>query len=92
MEQNKEMMAQESLRLITESFNKSRKDILRNSAKYFILWGTLLTVTSLVIYLLWHLTGKPQWNFLWFAMPVVGYPLAAWSGKYNIIRPYRRTK
>ena len=83
MEQNKEMTAQESLRLITESFNKSRKDILRNSAKYFILWGTLLTVTSLVIYLLWHLTGKPQWNFLWFAMPVIGYPLAAWSGKYN---------
>ena len=83
MEQNKEMTAQESLRLITESFNKSRKDILRNSAKYFILWGTLLTVTSLVIYLLWHLTGKPQWNFLWFTMPVVGYLLAAWSGKYN---------
>ena len=77
------MTAQESLRLITESFNKSRKDILRNSAKYFILWGTFLTVTSLVIYLLWHLTGKPQWNFLWFAMPVIGYPLAAWSGKYN---------
>ena len=83
MEQNKEMTAQESLRLITESFNKSRKDILSNSAKYFILWGTLLTVTSLVIYLLWHLTGKPQWNFLWFAMPVIGYPFAAWLGKYN---------
>ena len=83
MEQNKEMTAQESLQLITESFNKNRKDILRNSAKYFILWGTLLTVTSLVIYLLWHLTGKPQWNFLWFAMPAIGYPLAALLGKYN---------
>ena len=83
MEQNKELTAQESLRLISESFNKSRKDILRNSAKYFILWGTLLTLTSLAIYLLWHFTGKPQWNFLWFAMPVIGYPFAAWLGKYN---------
>ena len=77
------MTAQESLQLISESFNKSRKDILRNSAKYFVLWGALLTVTSLAIYLLWHLTGKPQWNFLWFVMPVIGYPLAALIGKHN---------
>ena len=81
MEQNKEMTASESLHLITETFNKNRKDILRNSAKYFILWGSLLTVTSFVIYLLWHLTGKPQWNFLWFAMPVFGYLAAAMMGK-----------
>ena len=87
MEQNKELTAQESLRLISESFNKSRKDILRNSAKYFILWGTLLTVTSLAIYLLWHFTGKPQWNFLWFVMPVIGYPFAALIGKNSIAIP-----
>jgi len=83
MELNKEMTAQQSLQIISETFNKSRKDILSNSAKYFMLWGALLTVVSLVIYLLWHLSGKPEWNFLWFAMPVVGYPLAALMGKYN---------
>ncbi len=83
MEQNKEMTAQESLQLISESLNKSRNDILRSSAKYFVLWGILLTATSLAIYLLWHFTGKPQWNFRWFAMPVIGYPLAALVGKSN---------
>ena len=83
MEQNKEMTAQESLRLITESINRSRKDILRGSAKYFVLWGAMLTATSLAIYLLWHFTGKPQWNNLWFAMPFIGYPLAALIGKSN---------
>ncbi len=87
MEQNKEMTASESLKLITETFNKSRKDIIRNSAKYFMLWGALLTVTSLVIYLLWHFTGKPQWNFLWFAMPAIGYPVASLMGKYNVALP-----
>ena len=87
MEQIKEMTAQESLRLIAETFNKSRKGILRNSAKYFMLWGAMLTVISLVIYLLWHLTGKPDWNFLWFAMPVIGYPLAALMGKYDVAVP-----
>ena len=87
MEQNKEMTAQQSLQIITETFNKSRKGILRNSAKYFMLWGALLTVTSLVIYLLWHFTGRPQWNFLWFAMPVIGYPVAALMGKYDVAVP-----
>ena len=87
MEQIKEMTAQESLLLIAETFNKSRKDILRGSARYFMLWGAMLTVISLVIYLLWHLTGKPDWNFLWFAMPVIGYPLAALMGKYDIAVP-----
>ena len=87
MEQNKEMTAQQSLQIISETFNNSRKEILRGSAKYFMLWGTLLTVVSLVIYLLWHLTGKPEWNFLWFAMPVIGYPFAALIGKNNITIP-----
>ena len=83
MEQNKEMTAQESLSIIAETFNKSRKDILRNSAKYFMLWGGLLTATSLIVYLLWHFTGKPQWNLLWFIMPVIGYPIAVMMGKYD---------
>lgn len=87
MEQNKEMSAQRSLQLISETFNNSRKEILRGSAKYFMLWGTLLTVVSLVIYLLWNLTGKPEWNYLWFAMPVIGYPIAALMGKYNKAMP-----
>ena len=79
MEQNKEMTAQQSLQIISETFNNSRKEILRGSAKYFMLWG--------VIYLLWHLTGKPEWNFLWFAMPVIGYPIAALMGKYSKAMP-----
>ena len=52
-----------------------------------MLWGVLLTVTSLAIWLLWHFTGKPQWNFLWFAMPVIGYPLAALIGKNQVAIP-----
>jgi len=87
MEQNKEMTAQQSLQLITETMNNSRKSILRNSAKYFILWGALLTAFSLIIFLLWHNTGNPVWNLFWFAMPLVGYPLAAVLGKKDVDVP-----
>ena len=87
MEQNNNLTAQQSLQIISETFNNSRKGILRNSAKYFMLWGALLTVTSLVVYFLWHLTGKPQWNFLWFAMPAIGYPAAALLGRSDVAVP-----
>lgn len=76
MEQNKEMTAEESLSLITQTLNSSRKEITRRSGKYYILWGVLLTVFSLIIYLLWKLTDQEAWNCLWFAMPVVGFLLA----------------
>ena len=87
MELKKEMTAQESLRIISETMNNNRRDILRNSAKYFLLWGALLTAMSLVIYLLWHSTGKPVWNMLWFAMPVVGYLLAGLLHKRDAAVP-----
>lgn len=74
-EQNREMTAQESLSLITETLNNSRKDIARKSGKYYLFWGTLLTFFSLLIYTLWKITGQEAWNNLWFAMPVVGFIL-----------------
>ena len=79
MEQNKEMTAQESLNLISETMNDSRKEIVRNSGKYFVLWGVLLTVFSLLVYFLWKTTGKVAWNNLWFALPIIGYPLSIWA-------------
>lgn len=73
--ENKEMTAQESLSLITETLNNSRRDITRRSGKYFLFWGALLTFFSLLVYLLWKSTGHAAWNCLWFAMPLVGVPL-----------------
>ena len=65
MEQNKEMTAQESLKLITETMNNNRMEIVRNGGKYYILWGSLLTFFSLLVYILWKTTGNPAWNDLY---------------------------
>ncbi len=40
------------------------------------MWGILLTVFSLLVFILWKTTGKAVWNYLWFALPVIGYPLS----------------
>lgn len=85
--QNKEMTAQESLDLIGEMLNNSRKSILRTSAKYFTMWGIITAISSLVIYFLWHHTGNPKWNFLWFVLPLVGYLIAWFFGKRDAAIP-----
>ena len=87
MEQIKEMTAQESLKLISETMNNSRRDILRNNAKFYVLCGCLLTIFSLFIYFMWHTTGKASWNMLWFLLPVVGYPLSTFLQKKNVALP-----
>ena len=86
--ENKEMTAQESLSLISMMINNSRRAILQNSGKHFILWGILLTVMSLVIYELIHVTKTPIWNLLWFAMPLIGFPMAYFTiGKSKVEVP-----
>ncbi len=80
-EQNREMTAEESLSLITETLNSSRREITRRSGKYYILWGILLTLFSLIVYALWKLTDQEAWVCLWFAMPVVGFLLARLIGR-----------
>jgi len=74
--QSRELTAEESLSLITETLNSSRREITRRSSKYYILWGILLTLFSLIVYALWKLTDQEAWCCLWFAMPVVGFLLA----------------
>ena len=76
MEQNKEMTAQESLKLISETLNKNRQEIVRHGGKYFIMWGILLAVFSVLVYFLWKTTGRAVWNNLWFGLPIIGFALS----------------
>ncbi len=61
-----------SLRLITETIERSRSTIVKNAGKPLIVWGFLVSLTSVIIYFLWKYAGGPVWNFLWFAMTAVG--------------------
>lgn len=81
MEQNSQLSPEQSLRLINETLSSSRRAVISKSGRYFILWGVLLTIMALVIFFLWKAEGNSIWNLLWFAMPVIGYPLSALLSK-----------
>ena len=65
--------AENSLRIIAETIERSRRTITKNSGKPLILWGVLVALFSLIIWGLWTKTGSPIWNFLWFAMSAIGF-------------------
>ena len=65
--------AENSLRLIAETIERSRRTIAKNSGKPLILWGVLVTLFSIIIWGLWTKTGSPAWNLLWFAMSIIGF-------------------
>ena len=81
MESVNEMTPARSLELINETLESNRRAIIAGSGKFFILWGVLLCIFSLAVYLGWSQTGHASWNLLWFAMPAIGYPLAFLLGK-----------
>ena len=71
MENN--LSAENSLRIIAETIERSRRTITKNSGKPLILWGVLVALFSLIIWGLWTKTGSPIWNFLCFAMSAIGF-------------------
>ena len=75
METN-EMTPEQSLQVISDAIAKSRKDFERNAGTPMILWGAIVLVFSVVIWLLLRTTDNLLWNFLWFGIPLIGWPLS----------------
>ena len=76
------MNEKESLELITRMIQNSKKNLEVGSGNIFLLWGYLSVVTAAVVMLLlvWQ-TGYMKWNWLWFAIPLLGWPLQAYLQK-----------
>lgn len=67
-----EMTPSESLQIISSYIEDGRKGFIRSSAKPLILWGTIVILVAIAVFFLWKYTGNPAWNYLWFAIPVIG--------------------
>lgn len=70
-----EISPEKSLQIISEMIEKSRKDFEKNSGTPMIVWGTVVCAVSVVIGWLLISSGNQYWNFLWFSIPAIGYPV-----------------
>ena len=80
MEESK-LNEKESLELIAQMIQNSKKNLQVGRGNQFILWGWLGAITSLVVMGMLMWTKNPMWNWLWFAIPVIGWPTMMWQMK-----------
>lgn len=71
------MTPERSLQIINDAIEKSRKDFEKDAGSPMIIWGAVVLVFSLAVCVMRNLTGNLNWNFLWFGIAVVGWPLSA---------------
>ena len=80
MEERK-LNEKESLELIAQMIQNSKKNLQVGRGNQFILWGWLGAITSLAVMAMLMWTNNPMWNWLWFAIPVIGWPVMMWQMK-----------
>ena len=71
----------ESLELIAQMIQNSKKNLQVGRGNQFILWGWVGAITSIAVMGMLMLTNNPMWNWLWFAIPAIGWPLMMWQMK-----------
>ena len=79
--EERQLNEKESLELIAQMIQNSKKNLQVGRGNQFILWGWLGAITSLAVMGMLMLTNNQMWNWLWFAIPVIGWPLMIWQLK-----------
>ncbi|MDD4657363.1 MAG: hypothetical protein PHR40_08530 [Bacteroidales bacterium] len=72
--EEKKLTQQESLELISKMIKETHTNIEKGGGNIFLLWGYLWLVVALVVYTAILQTGDYRAQWLWFAMPIIGYP------------------
>lgn len=75
MEERK-LTEKESLEVITSMIARTKAKYL-GSGNILLMWGYLIAVISIIVWLLLAVTHNNAWNWLWFAIPIVGCPATA---------------
>ena len=66
------MTPEKSLKIISEAIARSRRDFEKNAGTPMILWGAVVLIFSMAVWILLEQTDNQSWNYLWFGIPVAG--------------------
>lgn len=87
--ENNDFSPEKSLQVISEAIARSRRDFEKDAGAPMIVWGVVVLLFSIVISILLFYTSNPYWNFLWFGIPVVGWPVSSLCLKRLCRKPAR---
>ena len=71
--EEKKLTEKESLELISQMIQATRKNLVKGQGNYFIIYGYTAAILSIIIYTLLYMTHTPWWWAGWFLMflPVI---------------------
>ncbi len=71
--EDKRLTERESLELITSMIVRTKQRYL-GGGNILLMWGYFVVVVTILVWVLLTLTRNGVWNWLWFAIPIVGIP------------------
>ena len=74
---DKQLTPQESMELITSMIQNSKQRVAIPDLKISVMWAVLTIITAFTAWILITITHNPWFNFVWFAIPVIGIPTSA---------------
>ena len=72
--EEKILTQQESLDIISRMIKQTRNNLEKGGGNIYLLWGYLWLTVALAVYFVITTTGDYRAQWLWFAIPAVGYP------------------
>ncbi|RNC64863.1 hypothetical protein [Proteiniphilum sp. X52] len=72
--EEKQLNEKESLELIARMIQNTQRKLEKGNGLPFLTWGYTTVAVSLLVWYLFSSTGNPYWNYLWFLIPVIGFP------------------
>ena len=75
------MTQQESLKIMAQMIAATRQKMERNDSKQLLLWGYLSLCVTILVYGGIQAGWSVHTNWLWFAIPLIGWPCSMWLEK-----------
>ena len=70
--EEKKLTEKESLELIASMIARTKTRYL--GSRNMLMWGYLVVITAISVWIMRETTHNPLWNWLWFAIPIIGFP------------------
>lgn len=74
--EDRKLTEKESLEVIISMIARTKARYL-GSGNILLMWGYLAVFSSILVWILLAATRQNVWNWLWFAIPVIGMPLTS---------------
>ncbi len=72
--EDKKLTPQESMELIASMIQSTKRRVASPDLRISVMWGVLVIITAAAAWILLSTTHNPWFNFVWFAIPVIGIP------------------